>query len=140
MQGILKAGYIFDRVEQATEYANWLLNLTETISAKTSTLSENEVKTVLMYTYPYSSPSSTTIKAYAAVDTLGQVCILAGGENIVASEETYLSATSISVELEWILEQDPDYIFLHTMHHTYGGDTNTDPATGLDVTEHNQHN
>jgi iron complex transport system substrate-binding protein len=131
MQGILKAGYIFDRVPQATEYANWLLDLTNIISTKAATLTEEQKQTVFLTNYPYAA--SATIKAYATVDTLGQVCILSGGENIAKSLPTYLSASSANVDAEWLIDQDPDFIFLHTVHYTFSGVTYADPAQGLDV-------
>jgi iron complex transport system substrate-binding protein len=133
MQGILKAGYIFDRVPQATEYASWLLNLTDTIRAKTSTLTSDQQQTVLLTNYPYTA--SATVKAYATIDTLGQVCILSGGANIAQSMPTYLNASSVNVDAEWILSQDPDYIFLHTVRYTFSGLTNADPAQGYDVSD-----
>jgi iron complex transport system substrate-binding protein len=131
LQGIMKAGYIFDRIPQATKYAHWLLDLTETIRNETSNLTESERQTVFITNYPYTA--SATVKAYATIDTLGQVCILSGGSNIAGSLPTYLNASSISVDAEWILEQDPDYIFLHTVRYTFSGLTYADPAQGLDV-------
>ncbi|MCW4011021.1 MAG: ABC transporter substrate-binding protein [Candidatus Bathyarchaeota archaeon] len=131
MQGVLKAGYIFDRVPQATKYVNWLLDLTQSIRDATSDLSDSQRKTVFITNYPYSS--SATVKAYATIDTLGQVCILSGGSNIAQSLPTYLNASSVSVDAEWILEQDPDYLFLHTVRYTFSGLMYADPAQGLDV-------
>jgi iron complex transport system substrate-binding protein len=133
LQGILKAGYIFNKVPRATEYANWLLNLTSTISTKTSTLTESQKHSVLIYTYPYTT--STTIKEYATLDTLGQVCILAGGSNVAKSLPTYLTASSISIEAEKVLQQDPEYIFLHAVHYTFGGFTYADPQQGMDIND-----
>jgi iron complex transport system substrate-binding protein len=133
LQGILKAGYIFNKVPRATEYANWLVNLTSTINARTSTLTANQKQSVLIYTYPYTV--STTIKEYATIDTLGQVCILAGGANVAANLPTYLTASSISVDMETVLMQDPKYIFLHCVRYTFGGGTNADPAQGIDVND-----
>jgi len=133
LQGILKAGYIFNKVPKVTEYANWLVNLTATIKEKTSTIAENNKQSVLIYTYPYTV--STTIKEYATIDTLGQVCILAGGANVAQSLPTYLTASSISVDMETVLEQDPDYIFLHTVRYTFGGFTYEDPVQGIDAND-----
>jgi iron complex transport system substrate-binding protein len=131
LQGILKAGYIFNRVPITTEYANWIVNITQTIGTKVNTLTENQKNTVLLYTYPY-TPSST-IKAYATIDTLGQVCILSGGSNIAKSLPAYLNSSSCSVDAEWVLQQDPEYIFLHTVRYTFGAFTYADPAQGMDV-------
>ncbi|MGD6933865.1 MAG: ABC transporter substrate-binding protein [Candidatus Bathyarchaeia archaeon] len=131
LQGILKAGYIFDRVTEATDYANWLLNLTNTIRTTANAIPESQKQTVMLYTYPYSP--STTIKAYATIDTLGQVCILSGGQNIVSNMTTYFNSSSVSVDAEWVIANDPDYIFLHTVAYTFSGLDYADPAQGLNV-------
>lgn len=131
LQGILKAGYIFNRVKEATDYANWLLNLTNTIRSTASTIPASQKQTVLLTNYPYTT--STTIKAYATIDTLGQVCILSGGQNIVSNMTTYLNSSSVSIDAEWIIANNPDYIFLHTVQYTFSGVTNPDPAQGLNV-------
>jgi iron complex transport system substrate-binding protein len=133
VQGILKAGYIFDRVPQATEYAKWLLNLTQTISSATSQLTESQKQTVFITNYPYTT--SSTMTAYAKIDTLGQVCILAGGSNIASALPSYLNSSSAKVDAEWLLSQDPDYIFLHTVRYTFSGITYSDPAQGFDVND-----
>ncbi len=133
LQGVLKAGYIFNRVPQATEYATWLLNLTQTISNRTATLTDSQKQTVFMTNYPYTT--SSTMTAYATIDTLGQVCILAGGSNVASVLPTYLNASSAKVDAEWLLSQDPDYIFLHTVRYTFSGITYADPAQGLDVSD-----
>lgn len=133
VQAILKASYIFHKVNQATSYANWLLNLTSTLSTKTTTLTAAQKQTVFITNYPYTA--STTLKAYMTVDTLGQACILAGGNNIASNMSTYLTAASVNVDAEWILKQNPDYIFLHTVRYTYAAVMNADPAQGIDVND-----
>jgi iron complex transport system substrate-binding protein len=133
IQAILKAGYIFHRVDQATDFANWLLKLTSTISAKTTTLTNAQKQTVFITNYPYTT--SSTVSAYMTVDTLGQVCILAGGNNIASILPTYSTAASAKVDAEWIIQQNPDYIFLHTVRYTYSGVMRDDPAQGIDVTD-----
>jgi iron complex transport system substrate-binding protein len=126
LQGVLKAGYIFDKVDRATEYANWILDLTSTINEKVNTIPEAQRKTVLMT----NSPTINNGKAYTAFDTLGQACILAGGSNVAEA----LSGNSINVDDEWILDQDPDYIFVHTVRYAYDG-TMREPAQGIDATD-----
>jgi iron complex transport system substrate-binding protein len=132
IQGILKAGYIFNRVTEARDYANWLLNLTDTLSSQTADLDESEKPTVFITTYPYDS-SATTFSCYATVDTLGQVCILSGGSNVGQSLAGYLNSSSVKVDAEWIIEANPEYMFLHTVRYTYGGSMRSDPAQGYDV-------
>ncbi len=127
MQGILKAGYIFNKVPRATEYANWILDLTSTINEKVNTIPEDQRKTVMITNCP---TLSSTPKAYTALDTLGQACILAGGENIAAS----LTGKSITIDTEFIVDQDPDSIFLHTVRYTYGGGA-MEPEQGIDATD-----
>ncbi len=128
VQGILKAGYIFDRVTEAREYVTWILNLTDTLSSVTGSLAESEKPSVFITNYPYTE--STTVKSYVTYDTLGQVCILAGGGNIGASLSGYFNSSSVSVDAEWIIEQNPEYIFLHTVQYTYSGISKGDPNHG----------
>jgi iron complex transport system substrate-binding protein len=131
IQGVLKAGYIFDKVDRATEYANWLLGLTSSINAKASTLTPDQMHSVFITNCP---TMTATVKAYATIDTLGQACILAGGSNIAKILPTYLTASSVTVDTEWIVDQDPEYIFLHTVRYTFGGGT-FEPEQGLDVSD-----
>lgn len=127
IQGVLKAGYIFDKVPRATEYANWILSLTSTINEKVNTIPEAERKTVLITNCP---TLSNTPKAYIEQDTLGQVCILAGGDNIASGT----SGKSISIDNEFVISQNPDFIFLHTVRYTYGGLTR-EPPQGVDAND-----
>jgi iron complex transport system substrate-binding protein len=129
IQGILKAGYIFNKVDRATEYANWILDLTSTINAKVNTIAENQRHTVLLT----NSPTLGTSRAYVALDTLGQACILAGGSNI-AQAPSGSTVFSVPLDDEFIIQQDPDYIFLHTVRYTYGGGAN-EPAQGIDAND-----
>jgi iron complex transport system substrate-binding protein len=132
VQGILKAGYIFDRVSESREYVDWLLDLTETIRAGTENIAENEKPKVFITNYPYDT-TATTVSCYATVDTLGQVCILAGGSNVGQSLSGYFDSSSVKVDAEWIIESNPEYIFLHTVRYTFGGGMRDDPAQGYDV-------
>jgi iron complex transport system substrate-binding protein len=129
IQGILKAGYIFNKVPRATEYANWILNLTSTINAKINTIPVDQRHTV----YLTNSPTLGSERAYVALDTLGQACILAGGKNI-ATAPAGSTAFSITLDQESVVSQNPDYIFLHTVRYTYGGGTN-EPAQGIDAND-----
>ena len=83
-------------------------------------------------TYPYDS-SATTYSCYATVDTLGQCCILSGGSNVGQVLLGYLNSSSVKVDAEWILEANPEYMFLHTVRYTYGGGMRADPAQGYNV-------
>ncbi|MCW3998668.1 MAG: ABC transporter substrate-binding protein [Candidatus Bathyarchaeota archaeon] len=128
IQGVLKAGYIFNKVDRATEYANWILNLTSTINAKVNTIPEAQLKSVMITNCPTLTTGAP--KAYTAQDTLGQACILSGGKNIASS----LTGASITIDTEFILNQNPAYIFVHTVRYTYGGLTQ-EPPQGIDATD-----
>jgi iron complex transport system substrate-binding protein len=128
IQGVLKAGYIFNKVPRATEYANWILNLTSTINEKINTIPEAQRKSVMITNCPTLTTGAP--KAYTAQDTLGQACILSGGSNIAQS----LTGASINIDTEFVLDQDPDYIFVHTVRYTYGGGT-MEPPQGIDATD-----
>jgi iron complex transport system substrate-binding protein len=129
IQGVLKAGYMFNKVSRATDYANWILNLTSTINARVNTIPVNERQTV----YLSNSPTLGSERAYVDMDTLGQACILAGGINI-AKAPAGSTAFSVTLDKEYILSQDPNFIFLHTVRYTYGGGTN-EPAQGIDAND-----
>ncbi|MDR2699938.1 MAG: ABC transporter substrate-binding protein [Nitrososphaerota archaeon] len=131
LQGILKAGYIFNKVQRATEYTNWILNITSTINTKVNTIPLNQRHTVLLT----NNPAVSSDRSYVAVDTLGQACILAGGINI-ANAPIGSTAYSVTLEPEFIVSQNPDFIFLHTVRYTYGGLV-SEPAQGIDVNDPN---
>jgi len=129
IQGVMKAGYIFNQVPKATEYANWILSITSNINTKINTIPMDQRHTVLLT----NSPTIGSARAYVAMDTLGQACILAGGINI-ANAPVSSTAFSVTLESEYIISQNPDYIFLHTVRYTYDGATN-EPAQGMDATD-----
>jgi len=129
IQGILKAGYIFNKVDRATQYANWILDLTSIISTNINTIPASQRQTVLLT----NSPTLGAARAYVAHDTLGQACILAGGSNI-ANPPAGSTPLSVTLDVEYILQQDPQYIFLHTVRYTYGGGTN-EPSQGIDAND-----
>jgi iron complex transport system substrate-binding protein len=131
VQGILKGGYIFDRVEEARAYVDWILELTDTLNSVTDNLAASEKPSVFITNYPYSE--SSTVKLYATIDTLGQVCILAGGGNIGESLSGYFNSSSLSVDAEWLIEANPEFMFLHTVQYTYSGIALGDPNHGYNM-------
>ncbi|MCL1969891.1 MAG: ABC transporter substrate-binding protein, partial [Candidatus Bathyarchaeota archaeon] len=100
-----------------------ILNLTSTINNKISTIPENQRKTVLLT----NSPTLGYARAYVAIDTLGQACILAGGSNIANAFDSS-TAYSVPLDTEYILKQNPQYIFLHTVN-------SNAPAQGMAVND-----
>lgn len=137
IQGVMKAGYILGKVERAKAYVNWLLTLIDSIKNETTTLSESEKPSVLMTaTVGYIDDSmQTTIRAFTLRDPLSQMCILAGGKPIARDLQEWLGTSYYAtVDVEWVLEKDPEYIFVHTVRYTYSGVTFA-PEYGYDVND-----
>lgn len=137
IQGILKAGYILGKVDRAKEYVNWLLNLIDSIKSRTSGLPKDEKPRVLMtgmVGYLRDSQQQN-MRTYTYRDPLSQMCILAGGKPIAEDLPEWLgSSYYATVDLEWVMEKDPEYIFVHTVRYTFGGQT-MPPAYGYDVSD-----
>lgn len=137
IQGIMKAGYILGKVDRARAYVDWLLSLMDSIRSKTATLSESQKPRVLMTGMVgyIKDPTQTTMRTYTFVDPLSQMCMLAGGKPIAEDLPEWLGTSYyVTVDLEWVMEKDPEYIFVHTVRYTYGGATLT-PEYGYDVND-----
>ncbi|MDH5806421.1 MAG: ABC transporter substrate-binding protein [Candidatus Methanomethylicaceae archaeon] len=137
IQGIMKAGYILGKVEKAREYVDWLLNLIDLIKNRTSKLSDAEKPMVLMTGMVgyLTDPQQKTLRTYTLRDPLSQMCILAGGKPIAEELKDWSGpGYYTTVDLEWVLGKNPDYIFVHTVRYTYGGGTLL-PAYGYDVND-----
>lgn len=137
IQGVLKAGYILGKPERAREYVNWLLTLIDLIKNRTSTLNESEKPKVLMTALReyLRDPQQRTMRTYTRIDPLSQMCLLAGGRPI-AEELPEWTGTSyfVTVDVEWVIEKNPEFIFIHTVRYPYGGGV-LSPAYGYDVKE-----
>jgi iron complex transport system substrate-binding protein len=137
IQGVMKAGYILGKVDRAQEYVNWLLSLLDSIKSKTVTLSESEKPRVFMTGMVgyIRDASQTTMRTYNLIDPLSQMCILAGGKPIAEDLPDWLGSSYYStVDPEWVLEENPEYIFVHAVRYTYGGVAMT-PAYGYDMND-----
>ncbi|HDI46619.1 MAG TPA: ABC transporter substrate-binding protein [Candidatus Methanomethylia archaeon] len=135
IQGVMKAGYIFNKVERAKAYVDWLLSIIDDISSRTKTLSDDEKPNVLMTALIgyFRDPSTTQVRTYTVKDPLSQMCILAGGKPIAQELPEWLGPRYYAtVDIEWVLEKDPEYIFIHTVRYTYSGVV-LDPAYGYEV-------
>ena len=99
-----KLGYIFDRKDEAEECIDWFEGIIDTVKARTEKLSDDEKPRVFYgsgsfikegntwYTYGKGSGRDFSIK-------------LAGGRNIAAD------LPSAYMDLEWVIEQNPEIIF-----------------------------
>lgn len=153
VQGILKAGYIFDKVDRAEAYVEWLLEIRDGIESISKNIAEEDKVKVLMTNYSNSYFSDETVSTwsiYTKIDPQVQALLLAGGHPVamdILEEYQYnggLDRTSYGVKVghEPILDAEIDYIFCHCVRYTYGGAVVTStPIHGYesgDSTEMNQ--
>jgi|GEM_PF-82618 len=137
IQGVMKAGYILGEVDRAIDYVNWLLSIMDRIKTRTETLPEQEKPTVLMTAMVdyLRDPLKKTMRTYALIDPLSQMCILAGGRPIASDLPGWLGKSYfITVDPEWVLTKNPSYMFVHTVRYTYGGVAQP-PEYGYDVND-----
>ncbi|NLL94533.1 MAG: ABC transporter substrate-binding protein [Thermoplasmatales archaeon] len=146
-QGILKAGYIFNKVDRAEAYKEWLLQQRTAILEKTGTLQDSEKPKVLMTNFRqtyFQDGTTQDLSVYTSVDPQTQACMLAGGKPIAESilpKETWEGGPNrtvygTKVGIETVKGAKPDYVFCHLVRHTFGGTTLADtPDHGLTVND-----
>jgi iron complex transport system substrate-binding protein len=128
--GVRKLGYILDKEDEAEEYVKWRSGWIDEIKSRTAGISEDERPRVILCGPP--KQGMKTFSASVKMDTKGQMCILAGGKNIAENLPEYLQpGTSAKVDTEWVIEQNPEFILAHVVHHTWGGSTRF-PSHGYD--------
>jgi iron complex transport system substrate-binding protein len=127
--GERKLGYILDREEEAEEYINWRIGWINEIKSRTEGLSEDEKPRVFI-TGPGICEGQSP-RTPAKVTTLPQICILAGGKNIAEDDIPKFVQSGYNVDLEWVIEQNPDFILVHVVRYTGGGKTGY-PSHGYD--------
>ena len=149
-QGILKAGYIFGKVERAQDYMKWLLDIRNMIDEKTSKIAEADKPKVLMTNYTSSylqtGNEAATWSIYTAIDPMGQALLLAGGHPVakdILTPEQYSGGPdrtiyAAKVGMESIIGVDIDYAFCHCVKYTFGGVDMGKPAHGYAVDDHTE--
>ncbi len=130
VHGILKAGYILNKVDRAEAYVDWILGQLDYLMEKTEDIPESEKPHVIMTNYQnsyLSDDARTNMSLYNMNDPQGQAVIVAGGHNVLQdiSPEAYSKGYSASVQYDAVFNDDPeiyvDYIFCHTVQYTYAG-------------------
>ena len=122
--GVRKLGYILDRKEAAEAYINWRIDWIDKIKPRTEGLSEGEKPRVFICSAKSIIVGEKTFSTYGKSDTLSQMCILAGGKNIAEDLPEFVQDVyTITVDPEWVIEQNPDIIIVHACHYTWGGGT-----------------
>lgn len=136
-QAILKAGYIFDKVERAESYLAWLDDIYTTIESRTADLTDDQRPNVLMTYYGHYmlDQATQTIYAYNNSYLDAQAAELAGAHNIITDHvDDYVSSINLSLEsmIEW--EDQIDYVMIRTIYLSgSGGYTEGVPINGYVV-------
>ena len=135
VDGVRKLGYILDEEERAEEFIRWNLGWVEEIRSRAAGIPEEERAKVLICAYPYAHLDTGTFRTYSMIDTLTQMAVLTGVK-VMAEDlpEFFGSSYNIQVDPEWVIESDPDFIYLHLVAHTYSG-LSLEPANGYDATD-----
>ncbi len=132
MDGVRKLGYILDAKDEAEEYINWNIEWIDKIKSRTEELSEDDKPQVFIWSKPTVPFDPKTFRTCSEIDTLTQMCHLAGGKSIAEELPDFFQGTySITVNPEWVIEQNPDIIIVHAVRYTRGGDT-LRPSHGYD--------
>jgi iron complex transport system substrate-binding protein len=110
IEELKRLGYILDRQEEAEEFTEFYKKCTDQVVEQTEGLSEEEKPRVWITGFLRGQVSSTPY-TYVAFDPTD----LAGARNIAADLRPPISVSTPSgfnVDLEWVIEQNPEYIFL----------------------------
>ena len=116
-------GYILDREDEAEEFIDWFEGYINTFKARTEALSKDERPRVYfeLGTSPYKTKSSS--------DRYAQAFILAGGYNIV--DEIQNAPVGLTVDPEWVVEQNPEVILIRGMPWVYTASYETDDPSNM---------
>jgi iron complex transport system substrate-binding protein len=130
--GVRKLGYLLDEKEAAAEYIDWRIALIDDIRSRTEEISQGEKPRVFICSYGGIITGEKTFRTYAMLDTLTQMSIAAGGKNIAEDLPEFVGPKSgITVDPEWVIEKDPEFIIIHAVRYTWGGST-MEPSHGYD--------
>ena len=102
-----KLGYLIDKEDEAKEYNDWRKYYEDKIESLVDELSEEEKPKVFMIIY-YWPIWGTEISTVGSDYAPHEICTEAGGIDIVG--ELGLPGDIVTVEAEWVLEQNPDVI------------------------------
>ena len=111
IEELKRLGYILDRREEAEEFIEFYKKCMDQVVEETEGLSEEEKPRVWITGFLKGGEVSSTPYTYIAFDPTD----LAGARNIAADLKPPISVSTPSgfnVDLEWVIEQNPEYIFL----------------------------
>ena len=96
-------GYVLDKKDEAEEFIDFFDSHISSIEEQTEGLTEDEKPTVYIeWCQPY--------LAFNKLSGAGQMCEMAGGINIAADLTGVGSPHSLTIDPEWVVDQNPDII------------------------------
>lgn len=107
-KNILIYGYIIDKEDEAGEFAGWIDKQRDLILSLIGNLSEKDKKSVYFEYRRYQTKGSG--------DRYSKSYIMAGGKNIaddMVGPDAPKYYSVFDVDPEYVLKQDPDFIFIH---------------------------
>ncbi len=118
-----KLGYLLDKRDEAEEFFGWYEGYLDTVNDRIEALSDDEKPTVY-----YSGPMAWFYKTSGKGSHAGlyELSVIAGGRNIAASLPP--SGSWITVDSEWVVEQNPDIIVTPAWPDVEGGYAMDDPS------------
>lgn len=124
----LLAGYIFNNVDKAIEYVTWYLGTWEKLYEKTSTLTSDQRPSVFYTGYGnYIVSGTQQFRVFLSNTVCWQAVTLAGGHNLIDDYPSTITpsarpTSNVSIgDLEWLMEQECDYVFAHCTRYTGSG-------------------
>ncbi|MEA1864721.1 MAG: ABC transporter substrate-binding protein [Euryarchaeota archaeon] len=122
-------GYIIDREDEAEEFIAWHEGYRNTFKTRTEGLTDDEKPRV------YLARANKIYRAVASGSRIGQALVLAGGYNIVdqivGPDHPKYGTITIDLDPEWVVEQNPDYIFVYEYHPGIFNGYETDDPSGV---------
>lgn len=116
--GTLLAGYIFNNMDAAMKYIDWVIDLWTNLKTISDGIAEAD-RPVVFYT-GYENyiidQNDKTLRCFPHTDVLFQAVELAGGHNLTDGvSDLIINGANSRVDLEWVVDQEYDYVFVHTM-------------------------
>ncbi len=116
-------GYILDREDEADEFSDWFEGHLNMLKSRTEELTDDEK--------PRGCIGFRIYEFKASGDRLAQAFLLAGGRNIIdeiAGPDSPQYGSVVKVDPEWVIEQNPEYIFISDYSRTLNGYETDDPS------------
>ncbi|MEA1864885.1 MAG: ABC transporter substrate-binding protein [Euryarchaeota archaeon] len=119
-------GYLLDREDEAEEFIDWYEGYMDSFEARTGGLSKDERPRVY---FEMGSGHGGAYKTKSSSDRYAQAFILAGGYNIV--DEIPNAPVSLTVDPEWVVEQNPEVILTQSVPWVYTASYETDDPSNM---------